>query len=135
MLFTFLFSILFLTLILLIIIPSEYKYYIQITSLLSSSIAFILSTIFLVNFDLTKNIFQIIKTYTLSFNYFNIEICLGFDGVSILFFVLSSFLIFLCTLYIWDDIKIREYSILLVILNILLLLVFTVLDIFFFYIF
>jgi NADH-quinone oxidoreductase subunit M len=61
--------------------------------------------------------------------------CFGFDGLSILFFWLSSLLIFLCILFVWNEFLFKEYAIVLTVLNLLLLLVFSVLDVLFFYIF
>ena len=61
--------------------------------------------------------------------------CFGFDGISILFFWLSSLLIFLCILFVWNDFYLKEYLINLLITELLLLLVFSVLDLFLFYIF
>jgi NADH:ubiquinone oxidoreductase subunit 4 (subunit M) len=61
--------------------------------------------------------------------------CFGFDGISILFFWLSSLLIFLCVLFVWNEFYLKEYLINLLITELLLLLVFSVLDLFLFYIF
>ena len=51
------------------------------------------------------------------------------------FFVLSSFLIFLCILFIWNESLFRFYALNLLIIDFFLLLVFSVLDLLFFYIF
>jgi NADH-quinone oxidoreductase subunit M len=59
----------------------------------------------------------------------------GLDGISIFFFFLSSFLIFFCVLFVWEEKLLKEYLIILLILDLLLLLVFSVLDLFLFYIF
>lgn len=55
--------------------------------------------------------------------------------VSQFFFFLSSFLIFLCLIFIWEEKGFKLYAINLLTINILLLLVFSVLDLLFFYIF
>jgi len=59
----------------------------------------------------------------------------GLDGISIFFFVLTSLLIFLCVLFVWDEPLLKEYVISLLLIALLLLLVFSVLDVFLFYIF
>ena len=51
------------------------------------------------------------------------------------FFILSSFLIFLCILFVWEESLLKEYMLLLLLLDLLLLLVFSVLDVLLFYIF
>jgi proton-translocating NADH-quinone oxidoreductase chain M len=59
----------------------------------------------------------------------------GFDGLSLFFFLLSSLLIFSCILFIWDDEKFKEYSLNLFLIELFLLIIFSVLDLFLFYIF
>jgi hypothetical protein len=65
----------------------------------------------------------------------NLNFSFGIDGISIFFFVLTSFLIFLCVLFIWNERFLKEYAINLLFIELLLLLVFSVLDVFLFYIF
>jgi proton-translocating NADH-quinone oxidoreductase chain M len=65
----------------------------------------------------------------------NLSFSFGLDGISIFFFVLTSLLIFLCILFIWNERLLKEYSINLLLIELLLLLVFSVLDVFLFYIF
>ena len=52
-----------------------------------------------------------------------------------LFFVLTSLLIFLCILFVWNERLLKEYVLNLLLIELLLLLVFSVLDVFLFYIF
>ena len=104
-------------------------------TLTSTGLVFILSCILLINFKKNFYSFQDISIYNLGFDYLNLYIVLGLDGISLLFFVLSSFLIFLCTLFIWNEKFIKEYSIALIVLDLLLLLVFSVMDLLLFYIF
>lgn len=59
----------------------------------------------------------------------------GLDGLSIFFFLLSAFLIFLCILFIWDDPFFKEYTINLFLIELFLLLIFSSLDLFVFYVF
>jgi NADH:ubiquinone oxidoreductase subunit 4 (subunit M) len=65
----------------------------------------------------------------------NLSFSFGLDGISIFFFVLTSLLIFLCILFIWNERLLKEYAMNLLLIELLLLLVFSVLDIFLFYIF
>jgi len=66
----------------------------------------------------------------------NFYVSLGLDGISIFFFWLSSLLIFICVLFIWTETNfLKEYIVSLLLLDIFLLLVFSSLDILFFYIF
>jgi proton-translocating NADH-quinone oxidoreductase chain M len=59
----------------------------------------------------------------------------GLDGLSISFLFLSSLLIFLCILFIWDEAKFKEYSINLLLIGLFLSLIFTVEDLLLFYVF
>ena len=65
----------------------------------------------------------------------NLSFSFGLDGISIFFFVLTSLLIFLCILFIWNERLLKEYVLNLLLIELLLLLVFSVLDVFLFYIF
>jgi proton-translocating NADH-quinone oxidoreductase chain M len=65
----------------------------------------------------------------------NFSFSFGLDGISLFFFVLTSLLIFLCILFIWNDVRFKEYALNLLLIELLLLLVFSVLDVFLFYVF
>jgi len=71
----------------------------------------------------------------LGFDFLNLYFSAGIDGISIWFFILSSFLIFLCVLFVWNEPSFKDYAITLLILDLLLLLVFSILDLLLFYIF
>jgi proton-translocating NADH-quinone oxidoreductase chain M len=66
----------------------------------------------------------------------NFEYVLGVDGISIFFIVLTTFLMPLCLLLSWENIKfkLKEYIIVLLLIELILINVFCILDIFFFYI-
>lgn len=68
---------------------------------------------------------------------YNVYYSLGIDGVSIFFIILTTFLIPLCILISWNSItyKQKEFMILLLVIELLLINVFSVCDLFFFYIF
>jgi NADH-quinone oxidoreductase subunit M len=132
-------SLIFLILLLSIIFVAFTPFYnrglILFIGLLSSSVVLILSTILLITFNFNQYYFQYLTKYNLGLDFLNINLLLGLDGLSIFFFYLSSFLIFLCVLFIWKESGIKEYVLSLITINLLLLLVFSTLDLFFFYIF
>lgn len=68
---------------------------------------------------------------------FNIYYTIGIDGISIFFVILTAFLIPICILTSWEAIqyKVKEFMILLLVTEFLLINVFVVLDLFFFYVF
>lgn len=103
--------------------------------LLSSGFVLVLSTILLCLFDGNFSFFQNITSFSIGYTLLNLNFLFGFDGISILFFFLSSFLIFLCVLFIWNDPLFKYYSICLLFIELFLLLIFSTLDLFLFYIF
>ena len=104
-------------------------------SLFLSSNVFIFSVQLLLTFDCSIYYFQNIVRYSLIFESMNLQLSLGLDGISLFFFVLSSFLIFLCVLFVFDEKHLKYYLLNLFFIELLLLLVFSVLDILLFYIF
>lgn len=135
MLLTLIFSILLFSIFVLFLIPKTNIFLIRLIALLSSSIVFFLCCILLINFNCNFYYFQHVTTFSLNFELLNLYLSFGIDGLSLWFFILSSFLIFLCVLFIWNESLLKEYAIVLTSLNLLLLLVFSVLDVLFFYIF
>ena len=135
MIFSFIFLILFISIFIIFITPIKYINVIKNIALISSALVFLLSSSFLISFNCNNFYFQDVITYKFGFNFLNLYFSLGLDGISIFFFILSSLLIFLCILFIWNESLFKEYSIALLVLDILLLLVFSVLDILLFYIF
>lgn len=129
------FAILFFSIITLLFIPKTNQLFIKKFALSAAGIVLILSSILLINFNTNNYYFQNIIYYNLGSNFLNMSFSFGLDGISIFFFVLSSFLIFFCILFVWEEKLIKEYLLILLILDLLLLLVFSVLDLFLFYIF
>lgn len=74
-------------------------------------------------------------TYELDSRLLNLSFSFGLDGISIHFFVLSSFLVFICTAFVWKSHLLKEYYISLSLINFLLLLIFSCLDLLAFYVF
>lgn len=73
--------------------------------------------------------------YSPGFGLLNLTCSFGIDGIAVYFFFLSSLLIFICILFIWNDSFFREYAINLFLIQLFLLIVFFTLDLFVFYIF
>lgn len=107
----------------------------KILSLFVSGVVFLYSIKLLLNFDLCNYYFQDIIRYSLNFELFNLQFAFGLDGLSLFFFILSALLIFLCVLFVFHDKHLRFFIINLLFIEVLLLAVFSVLDILFFYIF
>jgi NADH-quinone oxidoreductase subunit M len=103
-------------------------------SLWATLITLGLSALMLMQFDSAKSGYQFEEHYAwfgpLSYH-------MGVDGISILFVVLTAFLMPLCILASWDSIKTRivEYMIAFLVLETLVIGVFTALDMFLFYVF
>lgn len=104
-------------------------------SLLVSGIVLVLSCLILVQFDVNCYFFQYVITYSIGSNFLNLTYSFGLDSISIFFFVLSSLLIFICILFIWNDRLFKEYALNLLIIELFLLIIFSILDLFLFYIF
>jgi len=135
LLFTSIFSLLCISLISLAFIPGHNVKLIRGVSLFSSAIVLFLSCGLLVQFDCNTYYFQNVIVFALGDQSLNMTFSFGLDGISIFFFVLTSLLIFLCVLFVWDEPLLKEYVISLLLIELLLLLVFSVLDVFLFYIF
>jgi len=135
MLLTIIFFFLIISLILLFLIPGTNRNLLRQVSLFGSGFAFVFSIFLLDSFYSCNYYFQNLVTYKLGFKFLNLYASFGLDGISIFFFILSSLLIFLCVIFVWNEFMIKEYLIFLILLDILLLFVFSILDILFFYVF
>ena len=105
-------------------------------ALWTSIITFITSLILWIQFDKLTTNFQFV--HGLSWIPFaNINIYLGIDGISLFFILLTTFLTPFCILISRNSVKvyIKEYMICFILLELLLILVFSVLDLVLFYIF
>lgn len=108
---------------------------IQVLSLILVSFVFLFSCGLLNGFDSNLYSFQYVISYTIGSELMNLKYSFGLDNISILFFVLSSFLIFLCFLFILEEKNFKEYAIALLVIEVFLLLIFSVLDLLLFYVF
>ena len=129
------FLILVLSLFLLFLTPQNNFKAIKSVSLIVSGFILVLSTYILSNFDFNISHYQYVETLFLGLNILNIDFYFGLDGLSVYFFFLTSLLIFLCVLFSWDSDRIKENMFNLLLLELLLLLVFSVLDLLLFYVF
>ena len=135
MLLTFIFLILIFSIILIAFINSNNISLLRFLSLLSSGFVLLLSSILIIQFDNNLYHFQNLTSYQIDFNLLNIVFSFGLDGISLFFFFLSSLLIFLCILFIWEDILFKEYALNLLLIELFLLIIFSVLDLLLFYTF
>jgi NADH-quinone oxidoreductase subunit M len=123
-------------------IPNEYIYFIKIISLLGTFLLFLISVYILLLYSCSINSFDYswfeFKYYSEAVIYlFNIKYVLGLDGISLVLIVLTTLLIPICILVNITVINYRfkEYVLILIFLEILLLNTFSVLNLLFFYIF
>jgi len=120
----------------LIMIPSYKIILIKKLSLFFSGIIFILTLILWIMFnnEIGNYVYAVHLPWLSSFN---IYYSLGIDGISIFFIILTSFLIPICMMISWNAIsyRVKEYMIMLLLTEFFLINVFSVLDLFFFYIF
>ena len=105
-------------------------------SLLSSLIIFFYSLGLWLGFDNSISGFQYISSFIWS-DYLGLSFTIGIDFIGLSFFVLTAALLPLCILSSWENIfyKQKEYFLLLLFIEFLLLNFFVVLDLVFFYIF
>ena len=116
----------------LVILPSWKSQLIREISLAFSCITFLLSLLIWIEFDNSTSQFQ----FSLA-DFFGFTYSFGVDGISLFFILLTTFLTPICLLAGWQSVSfyIKEYCIAFLILESLLIAVFSVLDLFLFYIF
>lgn len=73
---------------------------VKIFALRSSGLVLILASFLTASFDTNQYFFQNVFTASLGSSFLNLNSTFGLDGISILFFFLSAFLIFICVLFI-----------------------------------
>nr|UNJ18870.1 NADH dehydrogenase subunit 4 [Cyanidioschyzonaceae sp. 1 FvB-2021] len=121
---------------LLILIPKTYLNLIKWSAYLVSAVTFLLTIYLWLLFDESYNYFQFITDLNIS-NIIYINYCLGVDGISLFFIILTSVLIFISFLLSWNSIKelTKEFFVLFLIIESLLLNAFSVIDLVLFYVF
>lgn len=121
----------------LLFIPATNIKALKIHSIFFSSSILFLNFLLIFFFNLNTFEFQnLIELHFFNSNLLNVHFVFGIDGLSIFFLFLSTLLIFLSILFIWNEEKyFKNYLFLLFLLELLLVITFSVLDVFLFYIF
>ena len=135
MLLTSLFYLLSLGIVGLIFIPSSKKLFMRQFALGITSAVFVLSLFLWLGFDQSTPKFQFVVDW-LWLPVANINLTLGVDGISLFFVILTTLIFPLCLLASWsfDKGDVKTYLISFLSMELVLLLVFTNLDLLFFYI-
>lgn len=109
---------------------------IRSVGLCTSLITFIYSLFFWLQFDNSTPKFQFVETIEW-LPYSNINFVLGLDGISLFFVILTTFLVPICILVGWSNIKNykKEYIIAFLVLESFMIAVFCMLDLLLFYVF
>ncbi|WP_299862799.1 NADH-quinone oxidoreductase subunit M [uncultured Hoeflea sp.] len=104
-------------------------------ALLGTTATFIMSLLIWANFDTSDPGFQMVESIELAGSGFSYA--MGVDGISMLFVILTTFLMPLCILASWNSVetRVREYMIAFLVLETMMIGVFCALDIVLFYIF
>jgi len=122
-------------LLLLLMRPTQIRFIKFVSITLSSSIL-ILSTLLYLFYNKKFLTFQFFTNlFGISIDSINTDFFVGLDGISIFFFLLTSLLTFFCNIFIWNEKNFKLYILLLFFLELLLLLTFSVLNLFLFYLF
>jgi len=136
MLLSSIFFLLFLGLFVIFFIPRNNIAFLRSFSVCLSGIILILSCLIFVQFNSNDSNIQFLTNFDfLSSKLLNINFSLGLDGISIYFFVLTSLLIFLCVIFVWGEVYLKSYLLLLFLIEIALLFTFSTLNLFLFYVF
>ena len=104
------------------------------TALITTLVTLVVATVLVLQFDSANPAYQFVENYAW---FAGASYHLGVDGVSILFVLLTAFLMPICILASWKSIQTRvtDYMIAFLVLETLVIGVFTSLDLFLFYIF
>jgi NADH-quinone oxidoreductase subunit M len=135
MLINLIFIILFLSILGILITNKKEIQTLRYISLFSTSLVMVLSSILLFNFNSNVNYFQELTVFELDSNILNFSYSFGLDGISIYFFYLTALLVFLCVLFVWNEEHLKQYFAILLVIELFLLIIFSVLDLMLFYVF
>ena len=128
----------------LLFIPSWKSQLIKNVALYTSLVTFLISLLLWIEFDSSTARFQFLENYTLfpslipgELSFSTLNFVFGIDGISLFFIILTTFLIPVCILVSWTSITlyVKEYCIAFLVLESLMIAVFSVLDLLLFYIF
>lgn len=117
-------------------IPSVNRNLLKVFTFSVCCLTFIFSLLLWLYFDSSDPSFQFLVTVKWIPS-FNLYYTLGVDGLSIFFIILTTFLIILCILVSWNSVthSLKEYLLCFLLLEFLLIQVFSVLDLLLFYVF
>ena len=112
----------------------------------TSLLTFLISLLLWIEFDSSTARFQFFETLTRStfgqeftngYSFSSLNFVFGVDGISLFFIILTTFLIPICILVSWTSIQtyVKEYCIAFLVLESLMIAVFSVLDLLLFYVF
>ena len=120
----------------LLTIPSWNFQLLRITSLGFSLLTFLFSLVLWISFDKSTSKFQFVKEI-FWVESLNLNLTVGIDGISLFLIILTTLLIPICILASWVGVKksLKEYLIAFLIMESLLIGVFSVLDLLLFYVF
>nr|YP_011008341.1 NADH dehydrogenase subunit 4 [Scytothamnus australis]WBP70312.1 NADH dehydrogenase subunit 4 [Scytothamnus australis] len=119
----------------LVLIPAKERLFLRQFSLGITSLVFVLSLFLWLGFDQSTSKFQFTQD-SLWVPIFNLNFNLGVDGISLFFIILTTLIFPLCLLASWSFEKgsLKTYLISFLSMELILILVFTTLDLLFFYI-
>ena len=108
---------------------------IRVISLVTTVVTFLVSLLIWARFDPSTAGFQMVEKSSWLGGLFNYS--MGVDGISVAFVILTTFLMPFCILASWDSVqtRVREYMIAFLVLETLMIGVFTALDLMLFYVF
>jgi NADH-quinone oxidoreductase subunit M len=108
---------------------------IRVISLITTVVTFLVSLLIWGRFDPSNPGFQLVEKSTWLGGLFNYS--MGVDGISVAFVILTTFLMPFCILASWDSVqtRVKEYMIAFLVLETLMIGVFTALDLMLFYVF
>lgn len=120
----------------LLLIPSAKEKLCRNFALWISCLTFLFSLLLWIQFNSGTSFFQFSTTF-LWFPFFNLYYTIGIDGISLFFILLTTLLIISCILVSWTSIQsnLKDYLICFLILEFILIQVFSVLDLLLFYIY
>lgn len=130
------FALIFLNIVLILIVPNTFIRFLKCCTLFFNFLIFFIFLLLLFLFKKTNFNFQF--SYDMPwFDFFNIFFFFGVDGVSLVFILLVTLLIPICLLSSWENINYlqKEYLIAFLVLELILILAFSVKDLLLFYIF
>ncbi|WP_333826064.1 NADH-quinone oxidoreductase subunit M [Pinisolibacter sp.] len=108
---------------------------IRVIALITTVVTFLVSLLIWSRFDPSNPGFQMVEKSTWLGGLFNYH--MGVDGISVAFVILTTFLMPFCILASWDSVqnRVKEYMIAFLVLETLMIGVFTALDLMLFYVF